>query len=226
MSTNIMFAPQYREKGFTFLELVVGFAVASIVAAGIALTWITQQKAFMHETEANAVQNNLRAATFILERDLRSAGYMENCASKPCLSFISANSTSLSFQTWNDSSGSVETIRYRLYNSSAGGSQALGRQVDSNPIQPVAYDIDAINFVYLDRNNAVIPTPVSSDKLDNINKVEIAIVGRGSKPTPISGSSNQTFQNLQGNIIYTATAGDFVRRAILTRVYCRNNFPK
>ncbi len=226
MSRKIMFQPQYGEKGFTLLDLIVGFAVASIVAAGIALTWITQQKAFMHETEANAVQNNLRAAAFILERDLRSAGYMENCASKPCLSFISANSTSLSFQTWNDSSGSVETIRYRLYNSSAGGGQALGRQVDSNPIQPVAYDIEALNFVYLDRNNAVIPTPVSSDKLDNINKVEIAIVGRGSKPTPISGSSNQTFQNLQGNIIYTATAGDFVRRAILARVYCRNNFPK
>ncbi len=226
MSTNIMFAPQYREKGFTLMELVVGFAVASIVAAGIALTWITQQKAFMHETEANAVQNNLRAAAFILERDLRSAGYMENCASKPCLSFISANSTSLSFQTWNDSSGSVETIRYRLYNSSAGGGQALGRQVDSNPIQPVAYDIEALNFVYLDRNNVVLPSPVPSNKLDKINKVEIAIVGRGSKPTPISGSTSQTFQNLQGNIIYTATAGDFVRRAILTRVYCRNNFPK
>ncbi len=223
---KMIFAPQYTEKGFTFLELVVGFAVASIVAAGIALTWITQQKAFMHETEANAVQNNLRAAAFILERDIRSAGYMENCPSKPCLSFISANSTSLSFQTWNDSSGNVETIRYSLYNSVTGGGQALGRQIDSNPIRPVAYNIDAINFVYLDQNNTVIPTPVPSNKLDNINKVEIAIVGRGSKPTPISGSTSQTFQNLQGNTIYTATAGDFVRRAILSRVYCRNNFPK
>ncbi len=226
MSRKIMFAHVHREKGFTLLELVVGFAVASIVAAGIALAWIAQQKSFMHETEANAVQNNLRAAVFILERDLRSAGYMENCPSKPCLSFVSANPTSLSFQRWNDSTGRVETISYRLYNSGAGGGQALGRQVDSNAIQPVAYNIDAINFVYIDRNNLVLPTPVPPDKLDNINKVEIAIVGRGSRATPIAGSGGRTFRNLQGNVIYTATSGNFVRRAILTRVYCRNNFPK
>ncbi len=215
-----------KETGFTLLELIVGLALASIVAGAIAMAWITQQRTYMHETECNFVQNNLRAAVLLLERDLRSAGYMENCASKPCLSFTSANASSVAFQTWDDDSNSVMTIKYALYNSGAGGGQALGRQVNSSSIQPVAFNIDAIDFVYLDNNGTILPRPVPIDKLDNINLVQIAIVGRGSKATPINSPAPQTFRNLQGNTIYTAPADSIVRRILLTQVYCRNNFPK
>ncbi len=214
------------QTGFTLIEMIVGAVIGMIIAGAILMVWMSQEKTYLHETDKTALHTRLRAAIYLLERDLRSAGYMRTCASPPCLSFTSATSSSLSFQTWDDADGNVTTITYQLYSSSTGGGMALGRQKNSATIQPVAYYIEALNFVYLDKQGNVLPAPVSADHLDNINSIEIAIVGRSKDTSLLFSHGAMGFKNMQGNTIFTAPADRYIRKAILTKVYCRNNFPQ
>ena len=64
-----------RNDGFTLTELLVAMAIASIVMASIYSTYMSQQRSYEITEEVTAVQQNLRAAMFYLERELRMAGY-------------------------------------------------------------------------------------------------------------------------------------------------------
>jgi len=225
MKTNFR-AINKGQAGFTIVELMVGAVIGMIIAGAILFVWMSQQKTYLHETDKTAVQTNLRAAIYILERDLRSAGYMRNCASPPCLSFTSANASSLAFQAWDDSANATKTIKYQLYNSSTAGGTALGRQENSASIQPVAFHIEALDFVYLDKQGNVLASPVPPSSLDNINSVEIAIVGRSKDTSLLFSHGAMQFKNMQGNVIFNAPADRYIRKSIITKVYCRNNFPR
>lgn len=62
------------QHGFTLVELLVALALTAILAVTIAYTFRVQ--AFTHKTQEQvaALQQNLRAAMFLIESDLRMAG--------------------------------------------------------------------------------------------------------------------------------------------------------
>jgi type IV pilus assembly protein PilW len=107
----------------------------------------------------------------------------------------------------------------------------MGREVwGAGGLQPVAEDIEAINFVYLDGNGAVIATPVAD--LTQIRSIEITMVARTSRGdkeytnnTAYSNQSHPPDTNPAGttNIIIRPAPGDnYRRRALTTTVNCRN----
>ena len=129
-----------------------------------------------------------------------------------------------------------ENVTYRLSNDAnvAGGDgindalQVAGNnlpchliRIDNNIAQTdiVAYDIDALNFVYLDEDKNV--TAV----LPDIRSVEINIVGR-----PSSGDSsmmqgrvtNQAYQNSVGFVFLPNQGDDIPRMMLSNEVFCRN----
>jgi len=58
-------------KGFTLLELLMVMIVSSIILSGVISTYMVQQKAYLTQEELTAVQQNLRAGIYMLERDIR-----------------------------------------------------------------------------------------------------------------------------------------------------------
>ncbi len=213
-----------NQLGYSLVELLVSLVIGLIIMGGIYLSATSQERNMNIEDRVAEVQANLRSGLYILERDLRSAGYDPNCASPPCLGFTNATSTSVSFRRRNPTTNAIQTITYGLYDSQGDGDLDLGRNVNGSGNQPVILNVDAIDFVYIDPNGNRLATPLSANDLDDIQIVEVTIVAHSEIQDP-NYTSAKTFQNLQGETIFIPPTDDhFRRRAIRTRILCRNAF--
>jgi type IV pilus assembly protein PilW len=97
-------------------------------------------------------------------------------------------------------------------------------------LQPLARNVDVLNFVYLDADGAVIPTPVAAGSLDDIRAIEVTIVARAGDDSRgfFSGNytNNETYQNLQGTDLLVNPNDGFRRIRMATTIVCRNMFNK
>ncbi|MCD6266685.1 MAG: prepilin-type N-terminal cleavage/methylation domain-containing protein, partial [Deltaproteobacteria bacterium] len=64
-----------NENGFTLVELLVAMAISVIVMASIGYVYYTQQKSYVAQEQISAMQQNLRAAMYYMEREIRMAGF-------------------------------------------------------------------------------------------------------------------------------------------------------
>jgi len=64
-----------QEAGFTLMELLVAVTLSLIAMAAIYSAYVTQQRAYETTQAVTAIQQNLRAGMYFLEKDLRMAGY-------------------------------------------------------------------------------------------------------------------------------------------------------
>jgi type IV pilus assembly protein PilW len=218
-----------KNSGFTLVELLVAMALSSIVLTGIVMALHTQFR--HHVTQAMVVdmQQNIRGAMYIMQREIRMAGYDPTGNSGATI--LIADDAELQFQIDQNGDGDfvdgsdndpMEQIRYAMT-----GSGDLGRQLWNGALIPLAQNIDAINFVYLggaDPPN-VLATPVANPS--DIRSVQITIVARSGKNLPVLFSrqtDNRIYLNQQGTVILDMSAGpDAFRRRLLTaEVKCRN----
>src|SRR5687767_15564435 len=63
------------KKGFTIIEVMIAVALSSIVLAAIYQTFHSQQRSYTMQSEAAAMEQNLRGSLYLLTKELRSAGY-------------------------------------------------------------------------------------------------------------------------------------------------------
>jgi len=61
-------------QGFTIVELIVAMAVSLLVIGAIGSTFLSQNKSYLAQEEVAAMQQNLRAAMFYMQREIRMAG--------------------------------------------------------------------------------------------------------------------------------------------------------
>jgi len=220
-----------KNKGFTLVEILIAMAISGIVMAGITVAYQTQIRNNVTQQMVVDMQQNVRGAMYIMQREIRMAGYdpTGNAGAR----ILVANAAELQFQIDENGDGDFTTatgndpneqIRYALTASSD-----LGRQLWGGPLSPLAENIDAINFVYLDGANppAVIPTPVAANSLPDIRAVQITIVARSGQNIPglfYLQTDNRTYRNQQGTVILDKSlAPDNFRRQLLTaEVKCRN----
>jgi type IV pilus assembly protein PilW len=64
-----------NHRGFTLIELMVAIAIGSMVLAGIYSAFVMQQRSQISEQVAVDMQQTLRAAIYLMERDIRMAGF-------------------------------------------------------------------------------------------------------------------------------------------------------
>lgn len=64
-----------REKGFTIVELLIVVAISGLVLGSIYSVFRNQLNAHKANIEAVEMQQNVRAAMFLMEREIRMAGY-------------------------------------------------------------------------------------------------------------------------------------------------------
>lgn len=207
-------------QGFTMVELLVGMAVSLLALGAIYSTFLSQHKSYLVQGEVAAMQQNIRAAMFHLQREIRMAGC--NPLGTADAGIISASATSIRFKedVWAGSAGSSpdgdaddpnEDITYNLDDSDGDG---VDDELDRNN-QTVAQNIDALNFVYLDADGNTTAT------LSEIRSVEITIVARTSRSLRAS-PNNMIYYNQRDEQILGAQNDNFSRRRLTAFINCRN----
>jgi type IV pilus assembly protein PilW len=63
------------QKSFTLIELLIAMVISSVVMAAIYATYNAQLKSYVMQQKVVEMHQNARAAMYILERELRLAGY-------------------------------------------------------------------------------------------------------------------------------------------------------
>ncbi len=64
-----------NQKGLTLIEILIALAISAFVMAGIYSTFNSQYKSYMIQERIVAMQQNLRAGFYQLERNIRLAGF-------------------------------------------------------------------------------------------------------------------------------------------------------
>ena len=65
-------------SGFTLVELLVAIALGLVILAGLYNTFKSQHDSYIVQDQVAAMQQNLRAAMYMITRDLQMAGYYTN----------------------------------------------------------------------------------------------------------------------------------------------------
>lgn len=209
-------------QGFTMIELMVAMTIALVVLGAMYISYRSQQKSYMAQEEVAVMQQNLRAAMFHLQREIRMAG----CDPLEIgnVGILTANATSINFTEDVAGAGpdgtisASENITYSLSGTTLVRNAGAGNQA-------VAENIDAIDFVYLRSdqtpiNNAGTPN-VAPANLPQIRFVEITLVVRAGRP--LRGIPNNTvFVNQQGTQIYGPAGDNFSRKQLTAVARCRN----
>ena len=202
--------------GFTLVELLITLAISSLVMGGIYTVYNSHQRTYTTQLQVVEMQQNLRAATYYLSRDIRTAGY--DRVDTALFGITTANLDSIVFTADTNQDGVLdtnETITFDLYDAYGDGDTDLGKKVGAGSRMPVAENVDALNFVYFDAAGG---TPVAN--LEDIRSVQITLVVRSGRD--INYTDTRAYANDQGTVILSAQNDNFRRRLLTCRVQCRN----
>ena len=214
---------QREERGFTLIEILVAMAISLVVMTGVYQVYVAQQKSYILQEQVAAMQQNLRAGMYFMAREIRMAGYNPDNLANIGINQATVNQIQISYfddQPGSATSGTTLGVTYRLFDTDADGDSDLVRD-DGTGAQQLAQNIDALNFVYLDANGAVIANP--SANLASIRSIQITLIARTGRPDP-GYRDTTSYANQSGTTIYTppASAASHRRRVLAREVRCRN----
>lgn len=219
---------QDNHKGFTLIELMIAMAISLIVMASIYSAYQSQQKSHDIQIQVAAMQQNLRAAMFYMEREIRMAGCDPKGDATPAAAIINAQPGTIEFRSdirgntvGSEPDGETdddnEHIEYRIYDALGDGVNDIGRDDKNGPgLNAIALNIDVLDFVYLDRNGNV------TTVLANIRAVEVTLVARAGRADRGRYINNKVYRNKQGTIVLPAQNDNFRRKILTMHVDCRN----
>jgi len=226
------------DQGFTLIEILVALALTSIVLTAIYTAFQSQHKTYIAQESVAEMQQNLRAAMFLMVREIRMAGFnprgtadasIDSTSNATCIYFNEdIRGTDANDPPDGATDDPTENIKYSLSASSSGNN--LVRTTTSNKDNiscdltagtpsTIAENISTINFIYLDADGT---TPVAPE---NARVVEITIVAQTDRSDPDYTNTfvyrNRLFTTLPWEFDPTPDDG-FHRRALSTLVKCRN----
>ena len=172
--TEIM--KEHNEKGFTLVELLVAMVIAAIVMTSVYSVYTAQQRSYVVQEEVAAMHQNLRAAMYFMEREIRMAGCDPTGAAGAGIQSDS-NATSIHFtedfrgkDTGDPPDGDTgdpdEDISYFLADADGDGdADDLVRDtggVEADIEKVIAENIASLNFTNLE-SDGITPTAVFDD---------------------------------------------------------------
>ena len=225
------------QQGFTLIELLVAMAITGVVAGGIYSTYYSQQKSYLVQDQVAAMQQNLRAAMHLIERDVRLAGYDPSHSAGAGVQAANANFIRFTLDIHdgadNDADSVIdepdeegngdgdtldtgEDITYlRLDPDGNGVFDLFRRDAIAGADQLLALNVDAINFVYLDNDGN------TTANLDAIRSVQITMVVRAGRMDP-GYKDTAIYSNQQGTVILPQQNDAFRRRLLSCEIKGRN----
>lgn len=212
------------QAAFTLIELLITMVIFSVAATAIYTSYLTQQKTYVAQAEVTAMQQNIRAGMYHLERELRMAGFDPHNTAEA--GFLIAENDELQLTADLNEDGNMlagtndenEQVRYAVSDG------YLRREAWGGGLQPLAQNIEVLDLVYLDEDNDVLNPDlgdVSANDLKKIRSVQITMVARTNKPDPEYRDTN-VYRNQQDEIILAAQNDHYRRRTLTTTIRCRN----
>ncbi len=160
-----------REGGFTIINLLVAMGLSGIAFGAITTTFVSQSQSYDAQEQVVEMQQNARVAMDLITREVRMAGFDPTGAG----TFTGVHHHSgyihirADLDGNGDKDGPNEDLRYRYDNTN----NLIERDDDDhNNWTPLAENIQAFNFNYLDRNG----NPTTDD--DEIRQILITITAR------------------------------------------------
>jgi type IV pilus assembly protein PilW len=210
-----------NNSGFTLIELMVAMAISGIVMTAIIASYQNETRSHLTQQATVDMHQNGRAAMLMMTSEIQMAGYDPTGSAGATVLIAAANN--FRFQTDADGDGAIaggnEDIRYALSGTD------LGRETGgAGGLQPVAENIDALQFVYFDETmTRFTPTPGNSSDLARVRVVQVTIVARADDPVmAFKVTNSNTYTNQFGETVL-APVNDTSRRALLSRtIWCRN----
>jgi type IV pilus assembly protein PilW len=226
-----------RHEGFTLVELLVAMAISAIVMTAIYSAYYSQQKSFLVQDQIAAAQQNLRAGMYMMEREIRMAGYDPRGSAGAGIQTANADSIRFTLDIHdgadNDSDGIIdeddeagigdgtigdagEDITYLRLDPDGDGVFSLFRRDGVLGVdQLVAENIDALDFVYRDRDGNV------TANTSEIRSVQITMVARTDRQDP-GYSDGKNYMNQQGTEVLAQQNDPFRRKILTAEIKCRN----
>jgi len=158
-----------RSEGFTLTELLIAIAIGSIVVASIYSTYTSQQKSYEITEEVTAVQQNLRAAMYYLERDVRRAGYDPEGTAGATFHDVTPNPqqnpqqpeqcTAFEFSWVGATTDDPDDSLKHIYYTRNIDDNTLRKQIGAGGFQTIAKHITAATFICYDQDGNPTTTP-------------------------------------------------------------------
>ena len=231
-----------NKDGFTLIELMIAMAISTVVMAAIYSAQKSQLKSHITQQKVVEMQQNARAAMYVMEREIKMSGYdfhrNPNCIQGADITAADDDTITFSISAISDGidndldgytdcddrcptflvdcdGGEVQTITYSI------GGQDLQRNG-----AVVAESIEVLDFIYLDENrNVLAATPLDAANRDLIRSIQITLIARSGDTVAVlmmEHNDNKTYNNQQGDALLV-NPNDRFRRVILTAdVECRN----
>lgn len=207
--------------GFTLVELLVTLAVSGILMSGVYAAFMSQQNSYVVQEQVVEMQQNIRAGLDLMVRDIRMAGYDPGKNLNAGITLAAPNR--LSFSRDRDGTGAtLDVMSFGFSNANDAdndgiadaGSAPLGRDINAGGFQPLAEDIHAIEFRYLDAEGVV------TAALEDIRSVQVSILARARRPDRTYTDTN-TYTAASGTV-WGPFNDSFRRRFQVTTVSLRN----
>ena len=236
-----------NNHGFTLVELMIALALSGVVATGIYSAYTAQQKVYLAQDQVVEMQQNIRGGMSLLEREIRMAGY--DLFKTAGAGITVATNNQLTFTQDLDEDGDLntgtdpgDTISYTINGDAnndgevdSSGVSTVGRTTGAGVVyQPIAENIQAMEFLYTLADGTTTTGPVAAATLPDIRDVQVTILARAAKV-------DRTFTNnrvycpgsnpYNGTVSGCVSAGgkswgpynDNYRRRLLTAtINCRN----
>ncbi len=189
----IQFRMKLGDSGIGLIELIIALSISAIVGLAVFGTFSVQNRSFKEQEHTSSLQQNLRAAMLLLERDLRTAGY--NPSGMEGAKLLVAEDNQIRFsQDLNGngdfySGGSTDGREIILYFINENTQRIYVRYHNQVIPQPVAENISALNFQYFDNDGLQLSTPLSTGDLLKVHSIIVSITGvddHPSLPRPIT----------------------------------------
>jgi type IV pilus assembly protein PilW len=171
----------WTQKGFTLIEMLIALAIGSLLLAGIYTFYLSQKKAHAIREQVGEMQQNARAGLELMVREIRMAGYNPTRAAG--VGIIAAGPNTIRITMDLNGDGDVadadEDITYSLYDSGGDGDQDLGRKPAGGTNQPMAENIQSLNFEYTLADGSTTTTPATPSQ---VRMIKATLTARTAKP--------------------------------------------
>lgn len=209
-----------HQKGFTLVELLVVLALTGIVTAAVYKSFTAQQQVYVAQDQVAGMQQDIRASLEIMIKELRMAGY--DPLGTANAGIVLATNSRIQFTADHNRNGVLvtpgppasndphEDVTFSLKPESDPNDDGIAtvfpselRRASWGVPQPLAENVEVLNFVYLDEDNQVMATPVTGTDLDRIRSVQVFIVVR-------SNQADKSFDNTRSNPALTNLLRDAI----------------
>lgn len=236
-----------NNTGFSLIELMIATAIFGIASTAIYATYQYQQNSYLTQEQVADMQQNLRAALFFVTGDLKMAGYDPSERAETMLDSNNiARVAEFRFACDANEDGAIQSNEYIRYALTSDGSNGindagrdglinslpchLGRETgippDNSGLEPVADNVDAVEFLYHLADGTITTSPVSPS---DIRAIDVSLLVRTgeqikgySDTATYFPASNPGHETGEGKKVWGPFNDSHQRRLLISQIKCRN----